>query len=186
MQTQDFAKFVASQQESGEAEVNGEQVNWAGIRDEWIADLESLYGRIAEYLKEFVDRGSIRYEFTEVTLTEENIGTYAARRMHLHIGRQHIFLEPIGTLLIACKGRVDAVGFTGRAQLMLVNKDAHGAADLISVSVGARVGGSLPLTVTSNPVNAPEWKIVSRGLPKRFVELNKENFFDLLTELAGA
>jgi hypothetical protein len=185
MQSQDFAKFVASQQEPSEEEVNGERVDWAGLRDAWIRELDSLYDRVLNYLKEFIDARSIRYELTEITLTEEDIGTYRANLMELYIGKQHISLEPIGTRLIGCKGRVDVVGSGGRSHLMLLSKEAYSPADLISVSVGTSTSDSLPITVTSKEASGWDWKIVPRALPRRFVDLNRETFFDLLKEISG-
>src|ERR1700761_1406981 len=117
MQAQNFAKFVESQQESTE-EV---RVDWAAaMRNQFLGRLESLYSQVLEFLKDFIANGSIQYSFTDVELNEENIGTYPARRMDIRIGRQYIYLEPVGTLLIGFAGRVDAVGpGARRAQLVL-------------------------------------------------------------------
>ncbi len=180
MQAQDFAEFVARQQGASD----DVEANWPEIRDEWLKELDSLYSRIIDFLKEFVANGSIDYRFAEITLTEENIGTYQARRMNVSIGRQHVFLEPIGTLLVACRGRVDAVGSSGRAQLMLVNEKAKSVADLITVTVAK--GGSLPSARPAKESISWAWKILAREPRGTFLELDRDSFFDLLVEIAGA
>src|SRR5579863_7246613 len=129
METRDFDKFVASQQ-GGDVETD-----WEGVRDEWLRDLESLHHRVSDFLREYVADGSISYSFTEIQLTEENIGTYSAKRMDIRIGKQRVSLVPVGTLLVGSKGRVDAVGSAGRALILLVDQKARSAADLIKVTV---------------------------------------------------
>ena len=178
MVSEDFAKFVESQQET-DAEA---RVNWAETRDYWLAELDSLYGTIADFLREYVGHG-ITYEFSEIELNEPSIGRYLARRMDIKIGRQHVSLVPIGTLLVACKGRVDVEGAAGRGRLLLVDEKVRRAADLIRVTVHA--GTEIP----SPPVPEPEpvwaWKILT-NVEAVFEDLDKENFLRLLMETTGA
>jgi hypothetical protein len=104
--------------------------------------------------------------------------------MDIKIGRQMVILEPIGTLLIGSRGRVDAVGTAGRAQIILVDEKAKSASDLIKVTVG--VHGSIP--PPAPPPKEPTsfvWKIVNRPA-MRFEDLSKESFFKLLMEVANA
>ena len=118
MQNKDFDKFVARQQGTS-LDTN---IDWAGMRDEWLRNLDSLYREIVGFLREYIDAGSISYSFSDRKLIEENIGEYLAKRMAIKIGRQRVSLVPVGTLLIACKGRVDVVGSAGRAQLLLLGR----------------------------------------------------------------
>lgn len=181
MEAQDFAQFVANQQ--GSAQDSGDAPgDWAEIRDLWLKDLDGLYSQVIEFLEEFVAAGSIHYGFTDVTLTEENIGIYVARRMNIKIGRrQEVFLDPVGTLLVGCRGRVDVVGSAGRAQLVLVDENAKSAADLITVKIGV-----LPSPPAAQRPISWTWKIVSRDIRRSFVKLDKDSFFELLMEIAGA
>lgn len=184
MGTEDFAKFVASQQKT-DVDAN---VDWTGMRDEWLRDLDSLYRRIEGFLQEYIAHGSIRSSFTEIELTEPDLGKYLARRMDINIGKQRVSLVPIGTQLIGCKGRVDAEGSAGRAQILLLDKRVKRAADLIRVTV--RIEGDDPYVPPSPPLgNSPiswTWKIVTNSVQKRFVDLDKESFFALLMEIANA
>ena len=175
-----FAEFVASQQPTPEDAA----IDWAEERDDFLRNLQGLYDRIGDFLKEYVDNGSIRYSFSDMRLSEENLGTYPARRMDIRIGRKSIYLEPIGTLLIGNKGRVDVVGEVGRAQILLVDEKAHGPGDLIKVTVN--LDDEIPRPSMASEMKSRTWKIVARRPRWSFVDLDKESFFDLLMEVAKA
>ena len=180
METKEFEQFVASQQEQV-----GTETDWAQERDGWLGELQSLYERIIGFLQPYIDAGSISYSFADVELTEPEIGTYVAKRMDIRIGKQRISLVPVGTLLIGCKGRVDAEGPAGSAQLLLVNERARSAADLVKVKVSVASGGQLPLAPPEEVHTSWAWKIVARTAPPTFVGLDKGSFFDLLREVAN-
>lgn len=185
MQVQDFAKFVASQQSSTQDVDEEAQIESAEIRKQWLEDLDELYRKVADFLQEYVAVESIRYSFTEITLTEEYLGSYQVRRMDIDIGRQHVSLEPIATLLIGSRGRVDVVGSAGlRAQLTRVHKNTKSWADLVHVTIGKE--GALPPPPPATQPISWAWKIVRRDVHVSFVELNKESFFSLLMEVSGA
>lgn len=179
MRTEEFENFVASQQTT-EAEAD-----WNKIRDEWLNDLNSLYESIIRYLDKFIKQGSITYKFTDITLNEENIGEYTARSMEINIGRQHITLKPIGTLLIGCKGRVDVEG-QGRALILLVNQKAESPADLIKITVTEGQNAAQgPAPSSEQPVSWA-WKILTNEAGRRFVDLDQDTFFRLVMEVANA
>jgi hypothetical protein len=120
-------------------------------------------------------------------LSEENIGSYLAKRMDIRIGRQSVSLEPIGTLLIGCKGRVDALGSAGRVPLFLVNARAKSAADLIKVTVTVSTRGKVHPPPPPLPSDQPiswAWKIVT-GTPRKFADLDKDSFTRLLMEVTN-
>jgi hypothetical protein len=174
METEEFEKFVASQQVT---EPDTE------TRDEWLKDLDSLYRKIDGFLEKYIESGSISRDFAVIELTESGIGAYLAKRMDIRIGRQHVALVPVGTLLVGCKGRVDAEGSGGRAQILLVDESARSAADLIKVTVS--LGNALPAAPAMKP-RSWAWKILTNSPQRRFEELNRKTFFDLLTEIASA
>jgi hypothetical protein len=178
METRDFDKFVANQQEKDE------EIDWIDIREEWLKNLDSLYQRIVVFLQEYVASGSISHTFSNVELTEEHIGSYSANRMDIKIGRQRVAIVPVGTLLIGSRGRVDIVGSAGRALLLLVDERAKRAADLIKVTVtiNEKVRPSSP---TQKQPIAWAWKIVTNGPVKKFVDFEKESFLTLLMEIAN-
>lgn len=183
MRTEEFSKFVADQQQAeGESEVD-----WAEVRNEWLRNLDSLHRRVIEYLQEYIENKSISYGFTKIRLSEENIGEYTAKKMDIKIGRQRVLLEPVGTLLIGCKGRVDAIGSVGRAQILLVDERARTAADLIKVTVTVGKKGSIPRPPSVQKERISwAWKIVTNTAPRKFVDLDRESFLALLMEIANA
>lgn len=167
MVTEDFGKFVESQQPSGADATT----DWAQIRDEWLRNLDALYTMVIGFLQEYIDRGLISYKFTPLELNEQDLGSYTARRMDIKIGRQHASLVPVGTLFMGCKGRVDVEGSAGRARILLMSQRIKGAADLVKP--------------TQEP-SSWEWKIVTNSSPVTFVDLDRETFFTLVMEIANA
>src|SRR3984893_15014471 len=108
----DFAKFVKSQRSLASAV---DQIDWAGERDEWLRYLDELYAQIESFLEAYLSDGPVRCEYRQINLNEENIGSYTANQMVLHIGQQAVTFTPIGTMLIGTKGRVDVLGPAGEA-----------------------------------------------------------------------
>jgi hypothetical protein len=180
MVTEDFGKFVASQQDAG-AEDNSD---WAEVRAQWLKDLDSLYSMIAGFLQEYIDLGSIHCDFSEIELTEPNLGTYSAKRMDIRIGRLHVSLAPVGRLLIGCTGGVNIEGSAGRAQILRVREKVRTAADLVKFTW--ILEGDVPPSLPPQEQIPWAWKILTNGSPRAFVGLDKESFFQLLMEIANA
>lgn len=183
MNNKTFDEFVRGQQQN---EAEAASVDWEKQRDEWLAYLGRLYSMVESFLAKYVSSGQIRYEYRPVELNEENIGSYSAKQMVLRIGRQEVDLVPVGTLLVGAKGRVDVRGPAGKAQLLLVDGKASGAASVFfRVKVGA--GGRLlaPSESPRGPEIEWEWKILTRPPERRFIEITQKAFFDLIMEVAN-
>jgi len=180
MDIKDFDEFVKRQQGG----VAAAEIDWERQRDEWLAQLASLYSKIESFLTKYVSSGQIRYEYRSIRLNEENIGSYVAKQMVLRIGRQQVDLVPIGTLLIGSKGRVDVIGPAGKALILLVDSKVSDPRALIHVTVS--VGGKLPPS-PSKPTQEIEWawKIVTRPPERKFIEITQQSFFDLILEVAN-
>jgi hypothetical protein len=170
-----FDDFVKRQQPPANMLTNAEaDVDWDKERNEWLGYLDTLYATIAEFLQEYINDDSIRLQFEQVTLNEEDIGSYIARVMEIYIGRQEITLMPVGTLFIGLKGRVDILGSAGRSRLLLVNKDAETPQELFNGKSGA----------ATRKVEWA-WKIASAPPAVRFMELNKVSLFQVLMEVSN-
>jgi hypothetical protein len=175
-----FDEFVRSQQTDAHSDVN-----WNAIRDEWLYRLDDLYNQIREFLTEYIDRGEIQLETSPILLTEENIGSYTVQQLTLKIGRKQVKFQPIGTLLIGSRGRVDVIGAgITEARLVLINKKFTRASDMIRISINFE--GKLPSPSNEEPGNTElVWKIVTR-LPERlFIELTQETLFKMIMEVAN-
>lgn len=159
-------------------------IDWEKERDEWLDHLNLFYKRVEAFLSKYMSSGQILLEYRNIKLNEENIGSYTARKMVLRIGRQEVALEPVGTLLVGCKGRVDVIGPAGKARVLLVDSEASSLASLVHVSVGA--SGKMPVF----PEQAARkikwaWRIVTRPPERRFVEITQQRLFDLIMEVAN-
>jgi len=181
LKDKDFDDFVKRQQALSQAP----PVDWDKERVEWLGYLDTLYTNIGVFLKEYVDNGSIKLDFKEVRLNEENIGAYNARKMLIQIGRQEVALTPIGRSIIGAKGRVDVEGSAGRARLLLVDKDATSAISSVKVTIID------PKRPPKPEQKAPKhiewtWKIVTSPPAVAFLELNKDSFFRVLMEVSNA
>jgi len=171
-----FGEFVKRQQAAGKE-------NWTKERDDWLHSLNELYKTIESFLSDFTGNGTpkLKLRYQDISLNEENIGSYKARQMVIMIGRTQITLTPVGTLLIGMKGRVDVDGPAGHARLVLVDRDATGPKMKITVKIGK---AQQPVE-TSEKAPTWAWKI-STGLPVvKYLELTKEGFLQALLEVAG-
>lgn len=181
MDVKEFDEFVKRQQKSASGAAS---VDWDGERREWLEYLDKLYQKVESLLDKYVSSGQIELEYRPVELNEENIGPYAAKQMVLKIGRQSVVLEPIGTLFLGSKGRVDIIGPAGKAQLLLVDSKRSGPTPLVHVSIG--FGGKLPVPPTDPPRAIKwEWRIVTRPPERRFIEITQQSLFQLILEVAN-
>ena len=174
----EFDAFVQAQQESTHPDVD-----WEQQRDEWLAYLDGLYGEIGALLDDYVRNGQILLRYQDVELNEEEIGAYIARRLIIKIGGKEIILEPVGTLLIGTKGRVDVTGPAGRTRFMLVDKDATGPQLRVIVQTADPRRPPAP----EPPAKDPQWtwKIVTSPPRIQYVELTRESLFRVIMEVAG-
>lgn len=180
MDIREFDDFVKRQQEAAAGIAS---VDWDGERKEWLGHLDKIYKKVESLLHKYVSAGQIQIGYRQVELNEENIGPYTAKQMVLRIGPKSVVLEPIGTLLVGAKGRVDIIGPAGNAQLLLVDSSASGPASLIhAVEIGKK-----PPSPEPKPTREIkwEWKIVTRPPERRFVEITRQNFFQLIMEVAN-
>ena len=68
----------------------------------------------------------IEIKYEEIALFEEKLGGYKTKKMILDVGGEKVELRPIGTILIAAKGRIDIEGPKGKVRILLVPQDADG------------------------------------------------------------
>jgi hypothetical protein len=184
MDVKEFDEFVKRQQ--GATPGVG-AMDWDNERKEWLDYLDKLYKKVESLLDKYVSSGQIQLEYRPIELNEENIGSYAAKEMVLKIGRQSVVLEPIGTLLIGSKGRVDISGPAGKAQILLVDSKVPGPRSLFHVRVSIVGTGKKPPTPPAEPPREIkwEWKIVTRPPERRFIEITQQTLFQLIMEVAN-
>lgn len=179
-QNGDFDAFVREQQPTAPGEG---PVNWENDRDEWLIRLDELYKKIESFLAKYIQSGEIKRNYRDISLNEENIGSYTARQMILRIGRREVTLTPIGTLLIGAKGRVDAIGPAGRTRFVLVNSEASRPQMKMTVSIGGKPDAR-PEEPRSKEVGWA-WKISTSAPRIEYIELTQESLFQALMEVAN-
>jgi hypothetical protein len=174
-----FDEFVKNQQVPEFPEIY-----WNTQRDEWLQHLNELFQRIRKFLKEYIDSGKMQFEPHSIELNEE-FGVYVVPQYTLKIGRKKVIFQPVGTLLIGSKGRVDVVGPAGTVvPLLLVNSKAVRASDMVRDYVGM---GGRPLVVSKKESGKIkwEWKMITRPPERRFIEITQETFFQMIMEVAN-
>lgn len=118
--TDAFDAFVDQQVEEDARHANRD---WNRRREGWLAELDKFYGDIREYLRKHIEARKISIKQTPVDLDEDYIGEYKADALEIKIGGATVYLEPVGTLLLAVKGRVDMWGPNGKTTFVLVPKN---------------------------------------------------------------
>jgi hypothetical protein len=180
----DFDNFVERQQQLSAAAEQEAPFDPKKELEDWLHYLNVLYSDIQAYLKDYISGGSISSKIESKELNEDFSGPYIAPKMIIRIGLQEITLDPIGTMLIGMKGRVDVIGRAGTARLALMNKKITSASQLVSVTVVDPKNPQPPKKPVRQEIEWV-WKIMSRPPALSFIELNKESFLEMLLEVSN-
>ncbi|WP_257297162.1 hypothetical protein [Endozoicomonas sp. YOMI1] len=157
-----------------------ECIDWGKQRDEWLGFIAQFYETLEQWFKPYKDDHSLDYQYKELELTEDNIGSYQTKQMLVQFAQQNLKITPVGTLLIGTKGRIDMEGGRGRIQFILADKNSHGPGLMASYS-----GPSSEETKKTEKEWG--WKIVLKVSNRiSFAEFNEDNFFDALMEVVNA
>lgn len=165
-----------------ESESEETEINWSDQKNEWLQFIKDFYNSVEQWMQPFKDEGKLKYSYKKVALTEDHIGTYDVDVMVVDFAGQKLTLEPIGTLLIGTKGRIDMEGARGRIQFILADKNSNG----IKISVSTSINGEPQKEKESRKTPQWTWKIILRESRKiSFEDFNEENFFDALMEVVN-
>lgn len=81
---------------------------WEKQRDEWIDRVKELYEEIHAWLKPLEDDGYLKITYTDISISEEQIGFYSVQKMLItFFNNRKIELEPVGLHVIGADGRID-------------------------------------------------------------------------------
>ncbi len=178
MNTNSFDDFIQQQTKSAQTT----PIDWGQRLKEWMSHLDTFYSSVEAYLKPYIDAGKLSIDKTQIHLQEEYIGEYDAQQLIIHLGNNTIRLQPIGTRLIAAKGRVDMLGPKGDVKFVLVNKNYSGPE--ISVRIAAK-GEKLTSEEKAESVIEWAWKIATPPPYISYIELNQESFQSALMEVVN-
>jgi hypothetical protein len=179
-----FDEFVKKQIESSEADSGG--LSLEREKAIWLEKLEQLYSLVRQSLSKYLGDGSIRLEFSDITLQEEQLGSYTVKEAHVAMGRQVVKLTPLGTFLLGARGRVDMTGPRGIARFVVVPPGARAPQVIITAAVlGATAPPAPPI---KSKTAAPEtwvWKIATQPPRVTYVELTEESFREALMKVVN-
>lgn len=181
MSEKDFEEFL-----SNKTKVSVTQPDWEKEKEEWLLYLTTLYERFEESLKKYTAEGKIVITYDEIEISEEKVGTYKAKKMIISFGNDHIILKPIGTFLIAAKGRVDMTGRRGSVKIVLVDSRMKRLQDHIKISVN--VGNDLPpkteIEIEPQEINW-EWKFITSPPTYVYQPVNEDTIYSTIMELTN-
>lgn len=100
-------------------EAKRRQEEWDKRKNKWIAEVESLYMQIQEWLEPLNETASIRFDIGTHPANEENIGSYNIQHMTIHLANERVELTPRGTNIIGGYGRIDMYGKNGQKMLVI-------------------------------------------------------------------
>lgn len=145
--------------------------------------LEEFYKKIGSFLKSYIEKKQIRIKYEKKKIFEDFIGEYQAKIAIIELGNNSIRLDPIGTIIIGAKGRIDMTGPNGVITFLLVSSDA--TISRIEVRIYAK--GEVPCReVKEAEVEHLEWKIATPPPRIQFLPLTEESFLDALMVVTNA
>ena len=172
-----FKQFVAAEVKVA----NDHPIETKKVLAEWLTHLDSLYKTIKGAMTPYIQDGSVELTDQVIPINEPRIGSYQAKKIVLKIGSKEVSFVPIGTNLIAAKGRVDIIGPAGTAKIVLV--DAQASKPSIRVAITVK-GEKKNASEDGAPV-AWAWKLATPPPTIRYTELNETTLLQAIMEVAN-
>jgi hypothetical protein len=160
------------------------QIGWSQKRDTWLQYLSDFYKQVEGFLSEYRESGDVAFNYGEKDISEEFIGQYLAKSLHIRIKDRNVILDPVGTNLIGAKGRVDMIGDAGTVKFVLADKRLGDP----SVSVAIKTQAEQREVEEEKEADGVEWawKIATPPPRIKYIEVNAESFLDALMEVINA
>jgi len=174
-----FEKLLKDRTERRSTE---EEIDWDAQKLQWLRYLDEFYRTISEFLAPYIENGSVEMMDRDIPLTEEYLGTYSARELSLNIQGERVVFEPIGTLLIGAKGRIDMRSDKGVVRFILVGQHSDRPHIEVRVNVDGKEVSPSPKKQLQDPVKWV-WKIATSPPHIRYLDLNEDSFFSSLMEI---
>jgi hypothetical protein len=157
-------------------------IDWNSRRDEWLAYLSQFYNRVENFLDEYQRDGKLSFHYTNKEIFEEHIGSYSAKTLEIKLGSDRIKLEPIGTIVIGAKGRVDLIGANGKIKFVLVDRNSSAPQVKFNIWID---GEEHPPEDNEVQDIELEWKIATPPPRIKYIDFEQDNFFDAIMEVVG-
>lgn len=180
MSKKDFEIFLLNKSDSN-IEV---KIDWGKEKQDWLNFIDIFYKQVKSWLEDYHSKGLVKYSYTNKNITEENIGSYEVKKLDLTLAGSRVTFDPIGTLLIGAKGRIDLVGPKETIKFVLVDKSSKGLKFSFTTTV---ITGNDTIDYSSKKENIKKidwtWKILTRHSSKiSYDEFTEDNFFEALME----
>lgn len=176
MSIQDLKNIIENKKKEAEAEDifdPQEQIN------EYVHLTSDLYAKVKNAIKELLDDELVSLNYVPISICEESLGSYNVESLQILFANEKVIFNPVGTMLIGSKGRVDMFGPKGIEKFTLIRKGVTSPSQLIKSTVSLGDEGK---SEGSNKKNKKltladwEWKILPNGkLWTKFEEVTDES-----------
>lgn len=117
-----FMEFLRDKQSQEEQEAQ----SLVQRREEWLTSLRTLFDQIETWLAEPTAEKLVKIVKRTIEIDEYKIGRYEVPQLLLYVGHDVVRVEPVGTLIIGAKGRVDLKAASGSRKLVLTDQGGWG------------------------------------------------------------
>ena len=174
-----FEKFIK------QSDTQNEQINWEEKKQFFIEQVDEFYNIIDKYLEPFKDK--IEIKDGEITIYEENLGSYKIKKRSVNIKNNIVEFIPVGTILVGAWGRIDVKGPNGSVKFVLVPENR--SAPKVEISILStdedkkmweeRQKNEAEIIKNTRKV----WKIATQPPNIKYLDLDEDIFFDELMEI---
>jgi len=158
------------------------EIDWDSQKRDWVDQVDKLYTKIKSFMKELTEEGLVSIIDDKTTLTEQYIGSYEISTMCMKIGHSTVLFKPIGTLIIAGRGRVDMEGPQGTVMFVLFGE---GERPVIKISVRESSGPREEESEARPKPEAYEWVVAKVRGQRDYPLLNEDSFLEALKVVIG-
>ncbi|PLR90900.1 hypothetical protein [Bacillus sp. T33-2] len=182
MSLKDLEAFLNDGEESGQS-----KFDWDKEKKRWLEAVDRLFTDVTSWLEPLSANPNFNIRFEKITLQEEQIGEYETKRMIIELKGQKAALEPIGTMIIGSRGRIDLKGSNGTVKFVLVDKRLNKPKVTVNIFTEKEYSQHLA-NAQGKPSESTEpveyvWKIVTPPPNVQFFPLNEETFSDALLQV---
>lgn len=175
-----FDEFVKEQNQIAK----NSDIDWGKQKKDWQRFVKLFYEEIGKFLDTYIKTEQIKIQFSDKEMYEEYLGSYKIKKASLLIGHKEIKLDPIGTMLIGTKGRIDMNGPSGTVRFILADKDA--TAPKITVEISTNGSPSAKKITSAKKEIDWQWKIAKQPPKIEYLPLNKDEFLKALMAVSNA
>jgi len=177
-----FSEFVSEQQKMAQQKAAKRNSEITFFQEQ----VKLFYQLVeTEWLKQFIDEGTIRVSHKGIKIQEEALGAYDVDVVTILLGDCQLQLRPVGTILVGARGRIDLVYRDKVAKFVLIHDNITSPNQLIHITEGNK-----PMNQTPN-ANPYAWKVVeyknnlSGVLTPIFSTLDSAKFLDVIMYLVN-